>query len=405
MERVVITGIGAVTPLGLTFRDSWAQLKMGVSGIGALTRFDSSGLKWKLAGELKGFDPDAFLPPREARVLDPFVSYAAAAASMAAGDAGLTASAYADRFRDASVILGSSRAGITTIESAAQTLAEGKKRLSPFVMPVSTLYLAPSTVAWMLGIQGECLGVSTACASGLHALGEAFRQIRAGITTLALAGGTEAPLCRTCIEGYGAAGALSSGTTPDASRPFAMKRDGFILSEGACMLVLENYAGAVKRNANIYAEIVGYANVTDAHHMTRPRLSSQIHALQKALRDAHLYPDDIDFVNAHGTSTPIGDAVESAAIRSVFGGRSMPVTAAKSMTGHMLAASAAFEAACSAMTLADGYIPPTINLSQPDPSCDLSFVTRLEKTDATHALTQSFGFGGANAVLILKKCR
>ncbi|KAF0181039.1 MAG: 3-oxoacyl-acyl-carrier-protein synthase II [Nitrospirae bacterium] len=405
MHRVVITGIGAVSPLGLTFRDSWAQLKMGVSGISTLSRFDSSGLKWKLAGELKGFEPGAYLPSREARILDPFVSFAAAAASMAAEDAGLTTLKHAPLFRDASVIVGSSRAGITTLEAAALTVATGKKRLSPFVMPVSTLYLAPSTVAGMLGIQGECLGVSTACASGLHALGEAFRQIRAGITTLALAGGTEAPLCRTCFKGYGAAGALSSGTSADASRPFAMKRDGFILSEGACMLVLENYAGALKRNANIYAEIVGYANVADAYHMTRPRLSSQIHALQKALRDAHLHPDDIDFVNAHGTSTPIGDAVESAAIRSVFGSRSLPVTAAKSMTGHMLAASAAFESACAAMTLADGYIPPTINLSDPDPQCDLSFVTRLEKTDATYALTSSFGFGGANAVLILNKCR
>ncbi len=405
MERVVITGIGAVTPIGLTFRDSWDHLKKGLTGIGKLSRFDSSCLKWNLAGELKGFEPGAFLPPREARILDPFVTYAAAAASMAASDAGLTNSGNTVDMKAASVIIGSSRAGITTLESALQTLAEGKKRLSPFVMPASTQYLAPSMVARILGIHGECLGVSTACASGLHALGEAFRQIRAGITTLALAGGTEAPLCRICFEGYGSAGALSSGTYPDASRPFAVKRDGFILSEGACVLVLENYADAVSRHASIYAEILGYANTSSALHMTRPDIQSQVAAIQKALLDARLDPEEIDFINAHGTSTPVGDAAEAASIGAAFGTKKMPVTAPKSMTGHMLAASAAFEAACTAMTLADGYIPPTINCTEQDPDCELSLITRLEKTDANYALTQSFGFGGANAVLILKKFR
>jgi 3-oxoacyl-[acyl-carrier-protein] synthase II len=405
MERVVITGIGAVTPLGLTFRESWNQLKTGKSGIGTLSRFDPTGLKWPLAGELKGFAPEAFLPPREARILDPFVSYAAAAAVMAVADAGLNPPDVADRFRDASVILGSSRAGITTLESATRALAEGKKRLSPFVMPVSTLYLAPSTIAGVLGIHGECLGISTACASGLHALGEAFRQIRAGVATLALAGGTEAPLSRTCFEGYGAAGALSCGIAPDASRPFDIGRDGFILAEGACMLVLESYASALARNATIYAEIIGYSNVTDAHHMTRPHLPSQATAIRKALGDARIEADRIDFINAHGTSTPTGDAVEAAGIRSVFGNRDIPVTANKSMTGHMLAASAAFEAACTAMTLSEGNIPPTINLSRQDPDCSISLVTSLQRTAAEHALTQSFGFGGANAVMVLRKTR
>lgn len=403
MERVVITGIGAVTPLGLSFRESWNQLKTGKSGIGTLSRFAPTGLKWPLAGELKGFAPEAFLPPREARILDPFVSYAAAAAVMAAADAGLNSPDCADRFRDASVIIGSSRAGITTLESATRALAEGKKRLSPFVMPVSTLYLAPSTIAGMLGIHGECLGISTACASGLHAVGEAFRQVRAGVATLALAGGTEAPLSRTCFEGYGAAGALSSGTAPDASRPFDIRRDGFILAEGACILVLESHASALARNATIYAEIIGYANVTDAHHMTRPHLPSQVAAIRKALGDARIEADHIDVINAHGTSTPTGDAVEAAGIRSVFGPRNIPVTANKSMTGHMLAASAAFEAACTAMTLSEGNIPPTINLSVQDPDCGIALVTALQQTAAEHALTQSFGFGGANAVMILRK--
>lgn len=402
MERVVISGIGAVTPLGTSFTESWMNILNGRSGIRPLTRIPSSVHRWALAGEIPFPDSADFLCGKKIRSLDPFVRYATAAAHMAVEDANLTAATGSAILERASVMVGSSRAGISTLESAGDALRNGKK-LSPFVMPASTLFMAPATIAEHLGIHGECLGVSTACASGAHAVGEAFRQIQLGIADIALAGGTEAPLSAICFEGYGRAGALTPDRSPEASRPFDRKRNGFVLAEGACIMVLENLRSAVRRNAPIYAEIAGYVNRTDGYHLTQPHLPSQIAALRAALHTAGLPAEKVDYINAHGTSTQLGDRIEAEAIRAVFGDRPVPVSALKSMTGHMLAGSAAFELACTAMSIRDRVIPPTINITDPDPACRISLATSRISMPIHAALTQSFGFGGANAVLVLKQ--
>lgn len=399
MDRVVITGIGAVTPLGTSFAESWQKILAGQSGLAHITRFSSPGLAWTMAGEVSGqLDFSTFLPAKDIRTLDLFALYAAAAAHMAVRDAALTH----DTLAHASVLVGSSRAGISTLGQAEQKLFEQKK-LSPFVMPATTLFIAPAIIARQLGIRGECLGISTACASGAHAIGEAYRQIRLGVADIALAGGTEAPLCPLCFEGYGRAGALSPDPSPQGSRPFERSRNGFVLAEGACMLVLESYRSALRRNAPVYAEVVSYVNRTDGYHLTQPCLPSQIAVLNAVLHTAGLSPEQIDHINAHGTSTPIGDRVEAEAIRTVFGERPVPVSALKSMTGHMLAASAAFEIACTAMSIKDGMIPPTINVSEQDPECPVSLSPTAISMPVNAALSQSFGFGGANAALVLKR--
>lgn len=398
MERVVITGIGAVTPLGASFRESWQGILAGRSGITVL----ETERPWRLAGKLPALDFSPFLPPRDVRTLDDFVLYATAAAHMALHDACLLTGRQAPSVTQASVLVGSSRAGISSLERAGKSLQENKK-LSPFLMPSTTLFMAPATIARQFGIKGECLGISTACASGAHAIGEAYRHIRLGVTDIALAGGSEAPLCEICFEGYGRAGALTPGTTADASRPFDRTRNGFVLAEGACIMVLESYRSARRRNAPVYAEIAGYVNRTDGYHLTQPHLPSQIAVLNDLLRMAGFGPEQIDHINAHGTSTPIGDRTEAEAIRTVFGDRPLPLSALKSMTGHMLAASAAFEIACTALSVRDGVIPPTINVTEQDRECPVTLSPETISMPVKKALSQSFGFGGANAALILKK--
>ena len=260
--------------------------------------------------------------------------------------------------------------------------------------------MAASHIAQKIGIKGPCLGISNACASGTNAIGEAFRMIRYGQAGLILAGGTDAPLCGFCIQGYGSSGALSR----NFSRPFDRERDGFVLAEGACVLVLEEYSAALKRNARIYGEIIGYSNTTDAFHITKPDMEGEARAMLTALEDAGIEPAMVDYINAHGTSTLIGDKTEAAAIKKVFKDRcDVPVSSIKSMTGHMLAASGAFETACTVMSIQEGVIPPTINISGKDPECDINVIT--EKTEITMdiAISNSFGFGGVNAVLVLKK--
>jgi len=398
MERVVITGIGAVTPLGVSFSESWQGILAGRSGIAV----QEAERPWRLAGTLPAMDFSSFLPARDVRTLDAFVLYASAAASMALHDAHLLHEQQETVLAQASVLVGSSRAGISSLEKAGKTLRE-KKKLSPFLMPSTTLFMAPATIARQYGIRGECLGISTACASGAHAIGEAYRQIRLGVTDIALAGGSEAPICEVCFEGYGRAGALTPGTTADASRPFDRGRNGFVLAEGSCMLVLESYRSARRRNAPVYAEIAGYVNRTDGHHLTQPYLPSQITVLNDILHMAGFGPDEVDHINAHGTSTQIGDRIEAEAIRTVFGERPLPVSALKSMTGHMLAASAAFEIACTALSIRDGVIPPTINVTAQDRDCPVTLTPEKISMPVKTALSQSFGFGGANAALLLKQ--
>jgi 3-oxoacyl-[acyl-carrier-protein] synthase II len=443
MNRVVITGMGAVSPIGNSLHESWNSAKAGLSGIMPITKFDISGTKWKFAGELKGFDPAKYLNPKEIIRLDPFVQYAVAAAVMAAEDAGLiehdTGSDMQDTnpplpsfakggyygslpyTRNASleaggVIIGSSRGGISTLE---KSFAGGRRscvkkengisrvnlRVSPYLMPSTTISMASSYVGQKLGIRGYCLGISNACASGTSAIGEAYRLIKSGYERPVFCGGAEAPVCRICVEGYGASGALSGIKDISASRPFDRTRDGFVLSEGACILVLEDYRGAMKRGAGIYGEIVGYGNTADGFHQTVPSPEGEARAIRMAVNEAGLKPVEIHFISAHGTSTPLGDKTETKAIKLFLGKDAyhIPVTSLKSSTGHMLAASGALEAAFTLLSINEGLIPPTINLKERDPECDLDYVTELRKSDIKFALSHSFGFGGLNAVLVFKR--
>jgi 3-oxoacyl-[acyl-carrier-protein] synthase II len=429
MNRVVVTGIGAASPLGNSFSKSWESTTTGLSGIAPITKFDVSDIRWKVAGELKGFDAERYLSKKEINRLDPFVHYAVAAAMMAAGDAGLIKQSSVNSHQSlvktndqwlitsdrsvnssldsAGVIIGSSRGGISTIEKELQKIYSPLityhiSRTSAYLMPSTTISMASSYVAQKLGIKGYCLGISNACASGTSAVGEAWRLIRSGYKGPVLCGGTEAPICRICVEGYGSSGALSNVNDYSASRPFDRTRDGFVLSEGACILVLEDYECALKRGARIYGEITGYGNTSDAFHQTIPDPEGEARAIKMALDEAGLRPEDIDFINAHGTSTTIGDKVETKAIKLSFGKKAhhIPVTSIKSLTGHMLAASGALEAAFTLMCMNEGIIPPTINLKERDPECDLDYVTQLRRAEIKFAISNSFGFGGVNAVLV-----
>lgn len=384
MRRVVVTGMGALSPVGNTLAGSWESLKSGLQGIGPIAAFDASGLPWKTAGELKGYSPGEGLSRKDLNRLDPFVQYAVTASVMAVRDAGLRD----DELGGAAVLVGSSRGGVRTLEL---------KRASAFVMPASTVSMAASYAAKALGARGHVLGISNACASGANAVGEAMRLIRHGHADIALAGGAEAPVCALCVKGYGSAGALSRS---GLSRPFDAGRDGFVIAEGAAVLVLEEYGRAAARGARIYGEVAGYGNTADAFHLTVPDMDGQARAIASALREAGLSPEDIGYVNAHATSTPVGDITEAGAIRKVFG-RGEPVSSVKSMTGHMLGASAAFEAAVTLMALYEGVLPPTVNLQEPEGGLD--YVTEARKADLEAAVSNSFGFGGVNAVLVFKR--
>jgi|WetSurMetagenome_2_1015567.scaffolds.fasta_scaffold00042_70 3-oxoacyl-[acyl-carrier-protein] synthase II len=412
MKRVVVTGIGAVTPLAASFRASWKMIKAGMSGIGPLTRVEPDNLfrkaVWRAAGEITDFRIDAVFSKKEGNHIDPFVSYAVSAALESFEDAGLMS----ENKRVAvpcGIILGSSRGGISTLEREFAKISsyrqDGKTahRVSPFLMPTTTISAAGAYVGAKLGITGYMLGISNACASGAAAIGEAFLMITKGCASVLIAGGTEAPICRLCIEGYGSTGALSDSAPDEASRPFDVKRNGFVLAEGACMLVIEELEHAINRNAIIHAEIIGYGNICDASHLTLPSVKGESLAISKALADAAISPEDVDYINTHGTSTPAGDRTEAAAIRKVFGDRPVPVNAIKSMTGHMLAASGAFEAACTAMSLKEGFIPPTINTRNIDPDCVINLITEAADIPIRTAVTSSFGFGGVNSVLTLRR--
>lgn len=412
-----MTGIGAVSPLGDSFKTSWKAAKAGLSGIAPITRFNASEIKWKVAGEVKGFDPESYLSQKEIGHLDPFVHYAVAASFMAVEDAKLvrksdpplppfTQTLTSGLLASAGVIIGSSRGGISTIEKSLSSLKGlNSSRLSPYLMPSTSIGMAASYVAQRMGIKGYCLGISNACASGANAIGEAYRLLRSGYTGPVLAGGTEAPICRLCIEGYGVSGALSRVNDYSASRPFDITRDGFVLAEGACILVLEDCENALKRGARIYGEIIGYGNTADAFHQTRPSPEGEIRAMNLAIKEAGLSPEDVDYISAHATSTPLGDKAETDAIKIAFGKMAykIPINSVKSMSGHMLSASGAFEAAITLMSISEGIITPTINLTKRDPECDLNYITEPKKADIRTAISNSFGFGGVNAVLVFRQ--
>ncbi len=430
MKRVVITGIGVVTPLGNNIRTTWENLTNGLSGIAPITKFDpcSAAFPSKIAGELKSFSTEDYIPPKDVLRLDPFIYYAATAAIMAVEDAGLisrgsgvrgqglekqnnseliTLNSELFNLSNSAIVIGSSRGGIMSMEKAVEKYILNSKPFSAFLMSSSTINMASSYVSMRLGIKGPVLGMSTACASGTNAIGEAFRLIRYGEIDMALTGGSEAPICKLTVGSYGAAGALSKRNhePQKASRPFDKDRDGFVIAEGAGILVLEELRHALKRGARIYAELFGYGTSSDAFHQTKPDSSGQAIAINKALKDAGVSVGEVDYINAHATSTIIGDKAETEAIRKVFGkyADKIAVSSTKSMLGHMLGASGAVEAAITALSISKGVIIPTINLETPDYDCKLNHVTTLIKREINVAVSNSFGFGGVNAVLALKK--
>jgi len=419
MKRVALTGIGAVTPLGNTIDSTWNSLVRGESGISRITKFDTSGLRSRIAGELHDFCPEDYLSGKDILRLDPFVHYAAAAAFMSIDDAGLL-QGIGNRAQGSgqevqgrklpnstAVIIGSSRGGISTMEKAVENMHVNGRPVSAYVMSASTINMASSYISMRLGTNGPALGISTACASGTNAVGEAFRMVRNGEMDIAIAGGAEAPICRLTVGGYGTAGALSEKNNEPrkASRPFAKDRDGFVIAEGAAVLVLEEMERALARGARIYAELAGYGTSSDASHQTRPDSEGEALAINRALKDANVQDSDVHYINAHATSTPLGDAAESEAIRKIFGRKAdeIPVSSCKSMLGHMIGAAGAVEAAITAFSIYKGIITPTINLEIPDPDCNLHFATSVIQRDINIALSDSFGFGGVNAVLVFKK--
>ncbi len=410
-KRVVITGIGMLTPLGNTADATWAGLTAGTSAIRDITRFDASAFSCRIAGELSGFDPRAYMTAKEAHKTDPFIHYALAAALMAMEDSGLSIAPHSAH--RVGVLIGSGRGGVTTVErNMAALLTKGPKAVSPFSMPMSLVNMASGYVSLKLGATGPCLEVSTACATGTHALGEAMRMIQREDADVMIAGGTEAALTPLILAGFCRAKALSlrNDEPRKASRPFDKDRDGFVLSEGAGVLVLENADRALDRGARIYAELAGYGLSSDAFDYIRPDPDGDgsSRAMSQAISDAGMKPDDIDYVNAHGTSTGPNDRIETAAIKKTFGAHAyrLAVSSSKSMLGHMLGAAGAVEAAITSLALSAGIIPPTINYERRDPFCDLDYVPNAaRKQHITAALSNSLGFGGANAALVIKKYR
>ncbi len=414
MKRVVITGIGAVTPLGNTIGSTWDKLVAKRSGIGPITRFDVSGLPSRIAGELKGFKPEDYLPKKDILRLDPFIHFAASAAAMACEDAGLMSANPSPDTRHSSlnsagIVIGSSRGGISSMDAALTGHLVNGKRFSAYLMSSSTISMAASYVSMRLCTKGMVLGTSTACASGTTAVGEAFRMVRSGSLSVAIAGGAEAPLCRLAVGGYGASGSLSkrNDDPAKASRPFDMDRDGFVIAEGAGILVMEELDHALNRGAKIYAEIIGCGSSSDAFHQTQPDSDGEAMAITNALLDAGISAGEVECINAHATSTSLGDRAEAEAIRKVFGkhAENVYVTSCKSMLGHMLGAAGAVEAVITAISIQRGIITPTINLDSTATDCTLNHVTSVIEKEIDIAITNSFGFGGVNAVLVMKKYR
>ena len=406
-RRVVITGLGTVNPLALDVKGYWEGLCAGRSGIGLIEQFDTSAFKVKIGGEVKGFDPESFLDPKTARRLDRFTQFAMAAAIAAVADSGLDFSRE-DPYR-CGCILGSGIGGLNEFEEQhGRYLSGGPAKISPFVIPKMIVNAAPGHISIHFGLCGPNTAVSTACASAAHAIGDALRAIQWDYADVMITGGSEAAITPMGLGGFIAARALSSRNDDPAgaSRPFDRDRDGFVLAEGAGILVLEELEHARRRDARIYAEVLGCGSTADAHHITAPHPcgAGAARAMQLALRDARLNPDDVQYVNAHGTSTELGDEAETLAIKEVFGphARRLAVSSTKSMIGHLLGASGGVEAIATALTLRHGVIHPTINYQTPDPKCDLDYVPNAAReVRVRRAISNSFGFGGHNCCLVI----
>ena len=407
-RRVVITGIGAVTPLGNTAAESWQAVKDGVCGIAPITLYDHSNQKVSLAAEVKNFDPTVALDKKEAKRMDRFTQFAVTAAVEAVQDSGLNLEQENPARCGVSVSSGIGGLSITEAEHD-RGLARGWDRVSPFYIPTAICNMAAGQIAIDTGFRGMCTCPVTACAGGTNAVGDAFHYIRDGYADVMLCGGTEAAVTPLAIGGFTSMKALSQATDPNrASIPFDAERSGFVLGEGAAILVLEELQHALDRGAHIYAEFVGYGATCDAYHMTAPRPdgSGGAKAMAMAIADAGITPDQVDYINAHGTSTHLNDAGETAAVKTVFGdhARELAMSSTKSMTGHMLGAAGAVEAMFTALSLRDGYMPATIHYSVPDPECDLDVVPNEgREAQLRYALSNSLGFGGHNGSILLKK--
>ncbi|MFP7488279.1 beta-ketoacyl-ACP synthase II [Bacillus sp. GM2] len=407
-KRVVITGLGALSPLGNDVKTSWNNAVNGVSGIGPITRVNADEYPAKVAAELKDFKIEDYMDKKDARKMDRFTQYAVVSAKMAVEDAGLDINeSNADRV---GVWVGSGIGGLETLEQQFETfLTKGPRRVSPFFVPMMIPDMATGQISISLGAKGVNSCTVTACATGTNSIGDAFKVIQRGDADVMISGGTEAPLTRMSFAGFSANKALSTNPDPKtASRPFDKNRDGFVMGEGAGIVVLEELEHALNRGATIYAEVVGYGSTGDAYHITAPAPNGEggVRAMKEAIKDAGLSPESIDYINAHGTSTPYNDKFETIAIKEVFGEHAykLAVSSTKSMTGHLLGAAGGIEAIFSVLAIKEGIIPPTINIETPDEDCDLDYVPdQARRQDVNVVLSNSLGFGGHNATLIFKK--
>ncbi len=408
-RRVVITGVGLVTPLGVGVDNVWQRVLKGESGIGPITRFDTSKHDTKFAGEVKDFKAEDYMSAKEVKRIDLFIQYALAAAKIAFNDSGLDMSS--EDAERVGVIVGTGLGGLPTIERYHSVLLErGPGRISPFFIPMLIANEAPGHISIEYGMKGPNLSIVTACATGTHSIGGAARAIQCGDADVMVAGGTEANLTPLTVGGFNAMKALSTrnDNPQGASRPFDKNRDGFVVAEGAGVVVLEELEHALKRGARIYAEVAGFGYNGDAYHITAPSPDGEgfIRCIRMALRDAGLGPDSVDYINAHGTSTDLNDQTETWAIKSVFGENAykIPVSSTKSMVGHLLGAAGAVEAIFSVLAIRDNVCPPTINYETPDPDCDLDYVpNEARKHTINVVLSNSFGFGGTNGTLIFRR--
>lgn len=407
-EQVVITGMGTVTPLGNSVEESWRSICAGRSGVGPITRFDPEGYQTTFAAEVKDFDPKDFMDRKEARKMERFSHFSVAAAVQAWEDSGLSSAAI-DPAR-AGVMLGIGIGGFETIESSYRQLFDkGPSRVPPMTIPKLISNIGPANVAIRLGLLGPCFSMATACSSGTDAINQATRWLRDGALDVVIAGGVEACVTQLGISGFNVIGALSTRNDDPqaASRPFDAGRDGFVMGEGAGVVVLERRSHAEKRGAVPYAEVAGAAMTCDASHLTQPHPEGRgaVAAMRQALADADMQPEEIDYINAHGTSTPINDPTEVRAVREVFGRHadSLAMSSTKSMTGHLIGATGGIEAVFSALAIQRGFLPPTINLDSPDPECNLDHVANVGRSaNVRAAMSNTLGFGGHNGILILR---
>lgn len=406
-RRVVVTGIGLVSPVGNTVAETWQNIVAGKSGIGRITRFDASAFKSQVAGEVKGFDVGAYLSPKEARRMDVFIHYGMAAGIQAVRDAGLAATPdIADRI---GVNIGSGIGGLPMIEDTHNDyLAGGARKISPFFIPGTIINMISGNLSIMFGFKGPNLAVVTACTTGLHAIGTSFRMIQHGDADAMVCGGAESTITPLAVGGFGSAQALSTRNDDPAtaSRPWDKDRDGFVLGEGAGVLVLEEYEMAKRRGAKIYAELIGFGMSGDAYHMTAPDTDGPRRSMVNAMKDAGINPDQVQYVNAHGTSTPLGDKNESEAIKLAFGdaAHKLVVNSTKSMTGHLLGGAGGLESALTVLALHHQVSPPTINIFEQDPECDLDYCANTAREMKIEvALKNNFGFGGTNGTLAFRR--